>query len=703
MATQEKPGRRPRRVSFAAQFALVLLGVGLAMAAVAGAVAWVETAHARSQALLRSGSASAALEESLLRLETTTAAKQLACGVASAAPTAAAFRAGPAELAGAVRADLAAVGPGRVLVFLAPDGTTLAGGPGSGLSGVGPVLKDALRAPKGCPGRGYFAVGSGRSLLGAGVARVGTATDPLGFVVALAPVHSGLVSQTRGVSALLGKGSAVLLTVDGRLSLPNTIGGRRYAAGARIPTRLTRSLGGSDLATVQLGSTQYVAARRPLRSYGGGAVAQLWVVQSNPSVGISVTELALPLALAVMAVLLVGMTILFFLVEHFLNRPLRRLDAAVQRLGQDAYQEPVVVEGAEEVSRLAANFEVMRRQLRRQLLMATGRTVIASTLTGSAPLEQALDQVLRNLLGLIDADIAMIAIRPQPQAPRQLLVVRGAAEEIGWAELEGGDGILGQLVRSPRFTLRSHLEDSERGLLEQRLGLHDCVAEPLRSQDRELGVMLVANKHGEYLDEDVTLCNVVADQVVLAVDKSMRLAATQREATTDAMTGLYNYRFLVGYLDQQVNVAERASSSLSVLMMDLDHFKEVNDSHGHPVGDRVLRSFAELLLDTIRRSDLAARYGGEEFVVVMANTGREDAHLVAEKIRTAVEEMSVRLDDGGVVRVSVSIGGVNFPDGSAGARNLLDLADRALYSAKRNGRNRVEFLDLGSGAPAAAS
>jgi diguanylate cyclase (GGDEF)-like protein len=212
--------------------------------------------------------------------------------------------------------------------------------------------------------------------------------------------------------------------------------------------------------------------------------------------------------------------------------------------------------------------------------------------------------------------------------------------------------------------------------------------------DRALGVLIVGNRRQPFLPEDGIVCSAVAEQIVMAVEKSTRLEATQREATTDAMTGLYNYRFLVGYLDQQVNVAERASAPLSVLMLDLDHFKVVNDSHGHPAGDQLLRRFASLMVDTIRKSDLAVRYGGEEFVVVMANTGGEDAGLVAEKIRRAVQEMTVELDDGSELRLTVSIGGVTFPEGSRGGRNLLDLADRALYAAKRHGRNCVEFVDL---------
>jgi len=303
--------------------------------------------------------------------------------------------------------------------------------------------------------------------------------------------------------------------------------------------------------------------------------------------------------------------------------------------------------------------------------------------------------VLRSLIDLLDSDQAMILLRPQAQMPQGFVFSAGQpGPQPSWSALEGSSGILGSLIREPRFLVRTHLSPEERSNVEEQIGLKDCLVEPMRSEDHSLGLLVVGNKRNPYIEEDYTICRAVADQVVVAIEKSTRLAVTRREATTDEMTGLYNYRFLVGYLDQQVNVAERSGSPLSVLMLDLDHFKDVNDSHGHPAGDRLLSQFAGLMVETIRKSDLAARYGGEEFVVVMANTARDDAEVVADKIRAAVEEMVVRLDDGTEMCITVSLGGVTFPEGSKGARNLLDLADRALYAAKRNGRNRVEFLDL---------
>ncbi|MGC1406003.1 MAG: diguanylate cyclase [Candidatus Dormiibacterota bacterium] len=699
MATQRPNRRRVRRKSFTSQFALVLLGVGLATAVTAGVVAWAETQQVRNQQQLESGQGAGRLAESVLRLQTATASQQFACDVAALPTTAKAYVAGASSLQASAQAAVANAAPGQVLVFTGPTGAVLAQAPATTVPNLAAVVSQASAGSSSCTApaaSGSYATTGSRRLLGVGAAPVSAGGASLGKVVVLTPVGASVLAFVRQLVDTAGLHSSTALLLGGRLAMPTTLAGSSYAAGAALPPQLrTPTQSDGKVRQASLRGTSFAVDEQQLRSQSGRPVASLLVLVSGEGISLTVADLALPLALAVAGILLLGMVLVFLLAEHFLNRPLRRLDVAVQRLGLDAYASPVNIEGAEEISRLAANFEIVRKQLRRQLLNATGRTVIASTLTGNAPLEQALSQVLRSLVDLLEADMALILLRSQSQSPRSFLLSMGVAEPAPtWAELESSQGIIGSLVREPRFVVRSHLSPEERSSVEEQIGLRDCLAEPLRSEDHDLGVMVVGNKRRPYQEDDYTLCRAVADQIVVAVEKSTRLAVTQREATTDEMTGLYNYRFLVGYLDQQVNVAERASSPLSVLMLDLDHFKAVNDSHGHPAGDRVLRQFASLTLETIRKSDLAARYGGEEFVVVMANTGRGDAELVADKIRSTVEAMVVRLDDGSEVRLTVSIGGVTFPEGTRGARNLLDLADRALYAAKRYGRNRVEFLDL---------
>ncbi len=695
MTSQANGRRRVRRRSFTSQFALVLLVVGLATAAAAGAVAWLQTRQAGTQQSVASGAGDSRLAAALVRLETAAVSQQLACDVARLPSTSGALTAGGASLAAALQPEQAALGSGQYLYVVGGAGQELAHLPASA-----PNPPASVRNP-GCSRghrRDYFVRGVAGPVQGLGAALIPGAGG--GRVLVTTPVSTAVLDFVQQLLQGHGASAHLLLVAQGRLTTSAQVAGRHYRAGAALPKALLPALSSSRASTATIHGGDYAVAAQRLLSPDGRVAAQLLLVESRVKVGPTIGQLALPLALAVAGVLLLGMVVVFLLVEHYLNRPLRRLDVAVQRLAQDAYAAPVAVGGAEEVSRLAANFDIMRRHLRRQLLIATGRTVIASTLTGNAPLEQTLNQVLRSLIDLLEADVAMILLRAQAQIPRSFMIAAGVPEPLPtWSELESGQGVLGRLIREPRFLVRTHLAPEERGPVEEQLGLRNCLAEPLRSEDRDLGLLLVGNKRSPYLEEDNTLCKTVADQVVMAVEKSLRLAATQREATTDAMTGLYNYRFLVGYLDQQVNVAERASANLSVLMLDLDHFKMVNDTYGHPAGDRVLRKFASLMLETIRRSDLAARYGGEEFVVVMANTGRSEAEMVAEKIRSAVAVMDVELDDGQRIRVTVSAGGVTFPEGSRGERNLLDLADRALYAAKRNGRDRVEFLDLAVTAP----
>ena len=161
-------------------------------------------------------------------------------------------------------------------------------------------------------------------------------------------------------------------------------------------------------------------------------------------------------------------------------------------------------------------------------------------------------------------------------------------------------------------------------------------------------------------------------------------------ALIDSLTGLYNRRYLSSHLRRVVSDSAERHKSLAVLMLDVDKFKDVNDTHGHAVGDEVLRSIGACLRDQMRNVDLVARLGGEEFVVVMPDTPLEFAVKVSERLRRAIARMDVAKQDGSVLRVTVSIGcamRVDF-EGTDTDR-LLDRADGALYEAKRTGRNKV--------------
>ncbi len=161
-------------------------------------------------------------------------------------------------------------------------------------------------------------------------------------------------------------------------------------------------------------------------------------------------------------------------------------------------------------------------------------------------------------------------------------------------------------------------------------------------------------------------------------------------AITDQLTGLHNRRYMTSHLDNLMMQAAKSSKPLAFVIMDIDHFKAVNDTHGHDIGDEVLREFAKRLGANIRGIDLACRYGGEEFVVVMPETDASFAYSVAERLRKSIETTPIEISRApGKISITISIGIAAWEGENDTAEALLHRADQALYSAKRSGRNRV--------------
>jgi two-component system cell cycle response regulator len=186
------------------------------------------------------------------------------------------------------------------------------------------------------------------------------------------------------------------------------------------------------------------------------------------------------------------------------------------------------------------------------------------------------------------------------------------------------------------------------------------------------------------------------DRLRERIEKSMSMAFT------DPLTGLYNRRYLTTHLDRKVMGIAETGKPVSVAIFDVDHFKTVNDTHGHGVGDMVLTRLADAVSDNLRAIDLVARLGGEEFVVVMPETQAADALQVAERLRGKVAETEFAIDEAGtqVLPVTVSIGVATATDCEETADDLLGRADQALYRAKQGGRNRVTSADLNEVTPA---
>ena len=160
----------------------------------------------------------------------------------------------------------------------------------------------------------------------------------------------------------------------------------------------------------------------------------------------------------------------------------------------------------------------------------------------------------------------------------------------------------------------------------------------------------------------------------------------------DPLTRALNRSFLPVILGREIAFANENRSALSVIMIDVDHFKSINDRFGHPIGDSVLRQVAQAIIENVRSSDFVFRYGGEEFLVVLVETGRDQAYDIAERIRADLERRDLEIENGQTLQVSASIG-IACHTGHPDQKYLIKSADEALYKAKQNGRNRIEFFE----------
>jgi diguanylate cyclase (GGDEF)-like protein len=218
-----------------------------------------------------------------------------------------------------------------------------------------------------------------------------------------------------------------------------------------------------------------------------------------------------------------------------------------------------------------------------------------------------------------------------------------------------------------------------------------CALElPITYRQTVIGSLLIEDDtpFRDWEDEEVLMAKTVSDQLSVAISHARLFRQVQTQAMTDALTGLSNHRYFQDRIDRETKLADRNNTQVSLILLDLDHLKRINDTHGHRSGDRTLRHVAEIIKTSVRDVDVCARYGGEEFVVILPQCERESAIVVADRIREAIASTPVQK----VGQVTASIGVASYPTGAKNKEELIEMADRAMYLAKAAGRNRVRTL-----------
>lgn len=208
---------------------------------------------------------------------------------------------------------------------------------------------------------------------------------------------------------------------------------------------------------------------------------------------------------------------------------------------------------------------------------------------------------------------------------------------------------------------------------------------PLLSKHTHFGSLIVFSSRENISNSELNFLGLFAKQIELAITIADLFQAVKEQAITDGMTGLYNRRYFEEYIKKEAIRAMRQNQKFTVIGIDLDHLKQINDTYGHNYGDIAIKAIAEVLKNNARSIDIAARMGGEEFNLILPAVDIEGGCIAAERIRKAIE--SVKLEKIG--HITASLGVATYPDQSDDLEELLELTDQAMYESKRNGRNRV--------------
>lgn len=221
---------------------------------------------------------------------------------------------------------------------------------------------------------------------------------------------------------------------------------------------------------------------------------------------------------------------------------------------------------------------------------------------------------------------------------------------------------------------------------------------PLMHEEHVVGVMSLSRSHtGKFSNRDLHLLDLLAEQATVAISNARIHAKVTQQAKSDTLTGLPNRRALDEHLEQEIQSAQRTGHSFTVTMMDLDGFKKVNDKHGHPVGDQVLRVLSNYISSGLRTSDFLARYGGDELTLVLSKSDLQATKLVTDKILKKISDFQFKLPNGAIITLGISGGTALYPVHGQNASELLRAADAALYRAKTHQRGTFMIAKASTG------
>jgi diguanylate cyclase (GGDEF)-like protein len=342
----------------------------------------------------------------------------------------------------------------------------------------------------------------------------------------------------------------------------------------------------------------------------------------------------------------------------------------------------------------ARQYEQIQRtteQLEGQLAIRHKLLDLSATLLGTLDQTTVFHEVTGMLKEMVDYDAMdirlvedqtreLVCIYSRDEKAEQMLSFRMSLDDgvSGWVARHNQAQLVNDMVHDPRVAQVPGTDADEQ---------QASIIVPLNVRGKVTGVLRLDRMHGRVFENhELESVMLFANMAAIAIQNARTYEEMERQAISDGLTGLHNYRHFQETLKGEVSRAERYGETFCLLMMDLDHFKSVNDTIGHQKGDEVLRAVSDVLRACSRESDYLARYGGEEFAIVLPRTALEEARTLAERIRASVAAIDIGHD---AVRVTMSIGVAAFPESAVDSDGVLGAADAALLMAKSHGRDRV--------------
>ncbi len=367
---------------------------------------------------------------------------------------------------------------------------------------------------------------------------------------------------------------------------------------------------------------------------------------------------------------------------HYVTKNLKAIKAGQENVTCDAEQCKITVDSEDEIGESSHAFNSLVETLFESIETENALSEFTHLLGSQLAVRDLTEKALHQLM--VHTHSAAGAIIIENDASLEVAVSQGIRDV---ANLLESDHVKSALRSESRVQLTLPVDVQVEGVLTD-FRPREVIIEPVLYKDIVLGLIILASANN-YGTEALTRLSLFGQSLALALHNSLLFDRLERLAALDSLTGIYNRRFGITRLHEEFGRALRMNAPIGLLMMDLDHFKQVNDTYGHLAGDRVLLRIARVARSVLREGDIMVRYGGEEFLAILPGASRHDVTNVGERLRRKVSETSIEEGDESI-KVTISLGGISFPENDVpNETELVNRADQALYQAKESGRNCV--------------